>query len=154
MNYKDKAKDIYKRLIESRWATSIQIKGCTEEEIIFIEHKYKIKLPESYKLFLRMFGHGCGYIMEDIDVLYDRILNETEYVNTRVFAEGDKLKMLPANIFVFASRYGEQFLFFDTDLNEEDPPYYYYYWEDGEEIVKYDESMWCFIESELMMMEK
>jgi SMI1 / KNR4 family (SUKH-1) len=154
MNYKDQAQSIYKRLIESRWATPSQIKGCTEEEIIFLEHKYNIKLPESYKLFLRMLGHGHGYIMEDVDILYERILNETEYVNTRVFTEENKPSMLPVNIFVFASRYGEQFLFFDTDLDEEDPPYYYYYWEDGEEIVKYNESMWCFIESELMMMEK
>jgi hypothetical protein len=82
------------------------------------------------------------------------LLHETEFVNTRVFTERNQPSMLPANIFVFAARYGDQFLFFDTDLNEEDPPYYYYYWDNDEEIVKYDESMWCFIESELMMMEK
>jgi SMI1 / KNR4 family (SUKH-1) len=155
MNYKDKAQDIYTRLIESSLAMPSQIKGCTEEEIIFLEHKYNIILPDSYKLFLRIFGHGHGhYMMEDLDILYDRILSITDFVNTRVFTERNKPDMLPSNIFVFASRYREQFFFFDTDLDEEDPPYYYYYWDNDEEIVKYDESMWCFIESELMIVEK
>jgi hypothetical protein len=153
MNYTDKAQDIYKRLIELPLANLGRIKGCTEEEIIFLENKYNINLPDSYKLYLELFGHGHGIIMDDVDILYGQVLNTTDYVKTRVFTEKNKPDKLPANIFVFASRYGEQFLFFDADLKEEDPPCYHYYWDNGEEITKYDESIWRFIELELELIE-
>ena len=91
--------------------------------------------------------------MEDVDIFFDEILEETNFVMKKVFTGKDDPSMLPKNIFVFAARYGEQFWFFDVDLDDEDPPYYHYYWDEDEEITKHDESMWLFVESELIMME-
>ena len=121
------------------------VKGCSEEEIHKLEEKYNVVLPISYRIFLENFGNGIGgKVMNDIDFLYDSISSLTDIARNEILVEkGDPI--LPKQAFVFAMRYGEQFMFFDANGLSEDPPVFYYM-ENDPEFTKIGDSIFDIFE--------
>jgi hypothetical protein len=56
----DNFETLIERLIATRESTRNQFMPCTEKEIINLETSHDVKLPEEYKKFLRVMGHGAG----------------------------------------------------------------------------------------------
>jgi hypothetical protein len=113
-------------MLESGLARPDLIKGCSEQEILELAKKSNVIFPNSYTVFLKNFGYGLGgRIMADIDITYDKILPLTNLLRNEVLIdEGDPC--LPEKAFVFAARYGEQFMFFDASGLVEEPTLFYY----------------------------
>lgn len=125
-NFIDRAIQLKNNIIQQGLGNPELIKGCSESEISKLEQHYKIKLPQSYKIFLRYFGHGLGGgIMKECDILYDDIFSLTNVAKNEILIEeGDP--SLPDKAFVFSGRYNEQFMFFDASGLVEEPPVFLY----------------------------
>lgn len=92
--------------------------GCTEDEIASLEKHFSVKLPSSYKAFLRAFGKESGGFLNDCSYLYASLTT-----TVRRDAESMAAKynfILEPSWFVFLSR-DEIILLFDTTKGE-DPP--------------------------------
>ncbi len=116
-----------------------EFKPCTEAEIEDLEKRNGVKLPEAYKKFLRIMGHGAGSFLEDdhwyifyedfegddwmsLGVKYFKIPEE-EYDDC-CQEEIDWSIDFPSNFFVFAHRGGDYSLGFFGNEVSEDPPIY------------------------------
>jgi hypothetical protein len=67
-------------LIESHLADSADIAACSDLDISDIEGQYKVKLPESYKHFLKTFGKSSRRVLPDLDLMYPAITRQAELV--------------------------------------------------------------------------
>ena len=147
-HFETRAKLLKNRMLKSNIAKPELIKGCSEKEISDLEKKCDVVFPESYKVFLRNFGHGLGgYVMNDIDILYRNIQSLTDLLRNEILIdEGDPV--LPEKAFVFSGRYGEQFTFFDgSGLVKE--PHIFYYMEYAKNFKKIGNSVFDLFESEI-----
>ena len=146
--FEHRANLVKQRMLRSNIALKTHIRGCSIDEILILEQRYHIVLPQSYKVFLKHFGHGLGgYVMNDIDILYDNIQGLTNILRNEVLIEkGDP--SLPDKAFVFASRYEEQFMFFDASGLLEEPPIYYYI-EDAENFDKVGDTIFDILDDEI-----
>ncbi|MEM8718334.1 MAG: SMI1/KNR4 family protein [Cyanobacteria bacterium P01_G01_bin.39] len=125
-DFHSRAKAIKNIMLELNIAKAELIRGCSQSEIENLEQEHNVMFPESYKIFLSYFGHGLGgKVMSDIEILYDDISGLTnELRNETLIEEGDPI--LPDKAFVFASRLGEQYMFFDASGILKEPPILYY----------------------------
>jgi hypothetical protein len=146
------AKTLRQRLLALGVADSYTIAGCTDSEIQRLEVIADLRLPSAYIAFLRVAGKTAGRFMSDVDIYYDKLSK----LNSRAIAILDNWEegrlCLPHRAFVFAMRYGEQFMFFVADGQSEDPPIQRYYLEQG----RFDtiaSSVWDVIEGELLLLE-
>ena len=147
-DFEAKAEALNKKMLESGVANPDLIKGCSEREISILEKENDVVFPHSYKVFLKHFGRGLGgWVMSDIDVLYDDISGLTDYLKNEVLIEeGDPC--LPKKAFVFTGRYGEQFMFFDASGVIKEPPIMYYM-ENASEFVEKGKSVFDILEGEI-----
>ncbi|MEM8718336.1 MAG: SMI1/KNR4 family protein [Cyanobacteria bacterium P01_G01_bin.39] len=122
----DRAANLKKQIIKQGIGRPDLIKGCSEPEISKLEQKYNVIFPQSYKIFLKNFGHGLGgVIMKECDILYNDAFELTNVLRNEILIEeGDPV--LPDKAFVFAGRYNEQFMFFDASGLIEEPPIFLY----------------------------
>src|SRR5437868_1425998 len=100
------------RLLDSRLALPEEIVPCTDTEIREIEGAVGVRLPASYKEFLRVAGKraGCLFAGTDVGLFFPGVIGLTKIARQTLNEwEGDALN-LPKNAFVFADRYGEQFM--------------------------------------------
>jgi hypothetical protein len=83
--------------------------GCSREEIDFLEIKYNLTLPVSYKDFLEHFGHKADHFFQEVLIHYD----DLEFINS-IFKSDYKLNdiELSQKNFAFSSRYETEFGFF------------------------------------------
>ena len=150
---------IVKRLIDIGYRES-NFKGCSEEEITALEKAQNVKLPKSYKEFLRLMGHGAGGFMSASDhweytcnILYDDWfglnhykLSEEDKDNERCINSHQKYcRKIPANLFVFASRLGHDRLCFVADGINENPEIYNL--NEFDELSYHCPSIWNFVSS-------
>ncbi|MBE9048716.1 SMI1/KNR4 family protein [Pleurocapsales cyanobacterium LEGE 10410] len=126
------------------------IQGCSEEEVQKLEKQHNVIFPLSYRIFLKNFGHGIGgKVMSDIDFLYNSLDSLTDIARNEILIEkGDPI--LPKQAFVFAMRYGEQFMFYDANGLNEDPPVFYYM-EGDKEFTKVGDSIFDIFEEEFKL---
>ena len=108
-----------------------EIRGCSAQEITRIENRFQLKLPETYKLFLKAMGKGTGEFLTDCSVTYPFIICWHDTAE-RLFKEQD-LKF-QSSAFVFLERNAEQVLFFDTADGNDDPPIFRYLEGDAEPV--------------------
>ena len=124
---------------------------CTEDEIEELESRFGVRLPESYKKFLRLMGWGPRRFLESDhwDAFYPELLGMGRGEEYEEVCED-----LPEDYFVFASRLSYH-LFFVADGRSEDPPVYSFgdgaagsykkvydsFWDFIAEMVTYDEVM-------------
>lgn len=145
--FADRAKQLKAYIIEQNIGISDLIRGCSKSEIIKLEQKYQILLPESYKVFLENFGHGLGgRIMNDCDILYNDIFDLTNTARNEILVE-DGDPTLPEKAFVFMGRYKEQFWFFDVDGTTKEPSIYDFHVDDAK-FNKTPYSVFDYLESE------
>jgi hypothetical protein len=130
-----------------------EIVGCTDEEIARVQSASGLRLPEAYVAFLRVAGKGAGRFLTDVDLYYDKIMSLNVKAAEKLHLwEGNKLR-LPEKAFVFAMRYGEQFMFFLADGKQSDPPIYLYL-EGAGTFKQVANSFWEIIEGELLDLER
>ena len=148
--FETRARLLKDRILKSNVAKPELIKGCSEKEISDLEKKCDVVFPESYKVFLENFGHGLGgIILSDIDILYEDIFGLTDRLRNEVLIyEGDPI--LPKNAFVFATRFGEQFMFFDTSTATDEPPILHYM-ENHKSFSKVGNSIFDILEKETQL---
>ena len=147
-DFETRAKVLKNKMLELDLAKPNLLRGCSEKEIEKLQLDSNVIFPKSYKVFLENFGHGLGgIIMSDIDILYEDIFELTNQLRNEVLIdEGDPI--LPKNAFVFATRFGEQFMFFDADASSDEPPILYYM-ENHESFSKVGDSIFDILENEI-----
>ena len=147
-DFETRAIALKNKIIELNLADPNLVRGCSNKEIEKLEQDNKVIFPKSYRVFLENFGHGLGgIIMSDINILYEDIHGLTNQLRNEVLIdEGDPI--LPENAFVFATRFGEQFMFFDASSSQDEPPILYYM-ENHESFSKVGNSIFDILEKEI-----
>lgn len=111
-------------LIEIGLATPETIAGCSDEELLEVEKFYNLKLPQVYKDYMRKFGKASGKFLEECGIYYDDLFDGRDAAETLLNNNTDyKLKQ---SDFVFITRYGYQFWYFNTEDGNPNPPVYRY----------------------------
>ena len=156
-DFEHRAKTLKNIMLVLEVAKPDLIKGCSEREISLLEKERDVILPNSYKTFLRYFGHGLGgRVMSDIDILYEDIYTSIRYeissyenlLRDEILIEEEDPR-LPKKAFVFSARYCEQFMFFDASSLVKEPPILYYM-ENDKEFTRVGDSVFDILESEIM----
>ena len=120
---------------------NVHMCGCSEQEIEDLESRCGVKLPESYRQFLRTMGHGAGdFLLSDhFEFLYEQLpglARDDDYL--------EEFK-LPDDYFVFAQRLGGIFLFFRTSEGD-DPPVYCFGDHTGDTYEPFSQTVWEWVE--------
>lgn len=149
-NLASRAMRLKQSILQSEMGKVNLIQGCSEEEIQKLEKQHDVIFPISYRIFLKNFGHGIGgKVMSDIDFLYNSLDSLTDIARNEILIEKED-PILPKQAFVFAMRYGEQFMFYDANGLDEDPPVFYYM-EDDKEFTKIGDSIFDIFEEEFKL---
>ncbi|MEM8718333.1 MAG: SMI1/KNR4 family protein [Cyanobacteria bacterium P01_G01_bin.39] len=149
-DFETRAVNLKKIMIELNIADPNLIKGCNHQEIMQLEQENNVLFPQSYKVFLKHFGHGLGgRVMNDIDILYEDISGLTNLLRDEVLIE-DGDPVLPKKAFVFSARYGEQFMFFDTNRVQSEPAIFYYI-ENAQNFSQVGDSIFDVLEEEIQL---
>ena len=111
--------ELAEMLIQSGIATPETIVGCSESEIAAVENHFNVRLPSSYKAYLRIMGKEMGDFGTNVIMTYPGIMNLCRR-NAQDIAAKKQFDLLPEH-FVFLSD-PDVFMFFDT--REEDPATY------------------------------
>ena len=92
---------------------------CSEAEVAAIDRAIDLRLPESYRLYLRIMGRGAGRFLKSDHwtAFYDDLLTLNKNVRKNLVGVA-----VPSDWFCFATRMGEAYLFFAADGASDDPP--------------------------------
>ena len=123
-----------------------EMRGCSEEQIASLEAGFGKALPTAYRQFLGLLGRGAGPFMSDLELFFPAVAEGNARAK-RMLSWEENLE-LPESAFVFVTRLGEQFMFFEVDGKDSDPPIYHYI-EDAEQFRHAFDSIWEFVEDEL-----
>jgi ankyrin repeat protein len=141
----DNFETLIERLIATRESTRNQFMPCTEKEIINLEISHGVKLPEEYKKFLRVMGHGAGsFLISDHWSAFMESFDDYLGKHFFEYEEDDEPIKQPENFFVFASRMGDSNLGFFADGLNNDPEIYEVDYHGN--IKKCYNSFWGFIQ--------
>ncbi len=97
--------------------------GCSEQDLLELQHGMGVQLPPAYLRFLRRCGADTGDFLRGSDLtlaFLPRLRSSAQALLT-----DDKGPLLPDDAFVFFSHQGYQFLFFRLS-DGPDPPVFYY----------------------------
>src|SRR5687768_10117032 len=105
-------------LVATGVAAPTDLKGCSDADITLLERKYGVKLPASYRAYLKRMGRGAGRLFthDHVSASYEDDLGLTEYERQRRRRpEPDRPAArpveLPADALIILDRLGEQHLF-------------------------------------------
>ena len=127
-------------ILLEKYAFARKAKGCSTSEILSLEARLKVQLPEDYKLFLSFCGHGVTSFLAGSSFVYEKLLDIRDAAEELVSESG--ATPLPDNSIVFVMHQGYQFYF----LNKEGA---YYYMEGRSEFEKRYSSFMEFFLSEV-----
>ena len=116
----DKLELIALQVVASKLASRRELLGCSEAEIMRLEEFFSLRLPESYKTFLTIMGHGAGFFMRGTDAFYPSLLKNREALSEVLTLDKDPF-VLSTTTFVFSSHQGYIFHFFETSHEDQDP---------------------------------
>ncbi len=116
----DLVKAAIKRLVDAGLATRQSIRGCTTDELKRLEANCSLRLPSTYKNFLRAMGHDAGDFLVGSDYAYPKLIGFRDSA-VRLLSECQSTYTLPSTAFVFLFHQGYSFLFFDVHAGKEDP---------------------------------
>ncbi|MEM8830306.1 MAG: ankyrin repeat domain-containing protein [Cyanobacteria bacterium P01_G01_bin.19] len=151
----DSPEKLIERLLKIGFVERSQLIPCSEAEIADLEARNRVKLPESYKKFLRIMGKGAGHFLKSDhwEIFYSDFddwlgvdfykIPEAEY-QEYTQAEIDFSLSIPSNFFVFATRLGDFPLGFFADGKDDDPDIYL--WEHESEIKFWGKTFWKFFQ--------
>jgi len=100
-----------------------EVRGCTEEEIEWLEQKVGLCLPLAYKSYLRAMGKGAGDLFVGTDIFLLQVPGLSADA-ADVLRELDPSLQLPPDAFVFGSHQGYIFYYLRTLPPEDNPPVY------------------------------
>lgn len=92
------------------------IRGCSQEEVRYLEEELGHKLPDAYIEFMKTMGHGVGSsYFRDADMLYKyakaHVVRNNEYIqeiNEDLIEDGQK-DLIPNDAYFFAYDHGEHY---------------------------------------------
>ncbi|NVE01761.1 SMI1/KNR4 family protein [Massilia sp. BJB1822] len=130
----DAFKRLLKRMEHSRVASSQNVLGCTEQEVIAIEKKYKLRLPQVYRRYLETMGHRSGrlFAFDHVAAFYSAVLNLTADAPNDWSEDGldpPSDFLLPRNHLLISERLGDQFEFICCNGDNESPVWYFNTWD-------------------------
>jgi hypothetical protein len=119
-----------------------ELGGCSEAEIQALEQRYSVRMPSSYRSYLKTMGHRAGRLFDSdhwvasyAEVL--RLTQEERESAARDEADASHLEeILGADGLVVLERLGEQFYFIRCNESD-DPPVRYFENDDWETKVAY-----------------
>ena len=117
---RDDMKGFARDLVRYGFATTFELRGCSEREIARLEACFKLNLPESYKSFLSVMGHKAGTFYQGTDCFYHDLFDLREWLEATL-AEDRSPFQLTKDAFVFSSHQGVIYHFFYTIDNKPDP---------------------------------
>jgi hypothetical protein len=103
------------RMAASLVAAPDALRGCSETEIVAIEARYKLRLPATYRHYLKVMGHRSGrlFTSDHMAVFYPYVLEMTDDLRRDRLAPNTDGSppppvgfSLPADAFVIAGRLG------------------------------------------------
>jgi hypothetical protein len=94
--------------------------GCSEQEVEALERKFGLRLPASYRAFLRLCGREMGPFCRGTDMFYPAIEDGRGGL-VELLAEGQVHFELSSDEFVFMSHQGYVYCFFSCS-DGHDPP--------------------------------
>lgn len=116
------SKEFADLLTKNGLATRDELQGCSEEEIEQLEKHIGAKLPQSYREFLALMGHGAGIFHRGSNYLYKDLFDLTNLAKETL---RDGPFELPNDAFVIFSHQGCIFAYFKL-FDGDDPPIYTY----------------------------
>ena len=151
----DSPEKLIERLLKIGFVDRSEFIPCSEAEIEDLETRNKIKLPESYKKFLRIMGKGAGnFLKSDAWEAFYPDFNDWLGVGFYNIPEAelelctqseiDFSLSVPNNFFIFATRYGDFPLGFFADGIDNDPDIYLL--EDESEMKFWGKTFWKFFQ--------
>ena len=171
--YLHKAKEFMKNYPQ----ITAEFRGCSENEILGLENKLNIKLPEAYKEFLLWFGHSGGKILRGTDYYYYYISNEMVegYIEDEIYREGYTFKQIGIDLlnrnkfdgekimkdsFMFMCHQGYAIEY--LNLSEGENPPVYIFVQQNEWLEKgptvwaetYSEYLYCMLKDEINALKK
>ena len=98
--------DFAERLARTELVENYPLRGCTEDEIAKLERRNSIKLPATYREFLKRMGH-CAAGIGSEELLYYSVLTQTEYMHVccKKFNEKRQAEIAELNFFQKISRF-------------------------------------------------
>lgn len=114
-----------KMLLKKKKLMNKPLVGCTEEEIIKLEEKVGLKLPETYKEFLLAVGHESGRLFQGTVVHYSNLI-EIQKRAKELLEENNNPIALPNRSLVFSMHQGYEIRFFDINMGENPPVFLWY----------------------------
>jgi hypothetical protein len=113
-------------------ASSDELRGCSEDEIEALERRYSLRLPNSYRSYLKTMGHRSGRLFDGDHwlVAYADVLRLTHRERENATREGDDSRrkldeILGADGLIILDRLAEQFYFIRCSEGD-DPPVHYF----------------------------
>jgi hypothetical protein len=108
------------RIEASQLVARAPLQGCTEEDLVRLERKFSLRLPQTYREFMLAMGRSAG----DFLLQWDYSIDVVAGLRTNLDAAMQRCHVntsTPASVFVFASHQHSIFFFFDTAMGD-DPP--------------------------------
>lgn len=122
--YEQVMSGVIQRLTDAGLCTAATVRGCSAEEIRKLEQRLGIQLPDAYRTFLSVMGHGAGEFLTGTDWTYPKLFDLWDPAADLIEDNPGSLS-LPPDAFVFAMHQGYQFLFLDCS-GVSNPPVRHY----------------------------
>lgn len=97
---------------------------ATGEDITKLEDQYSVRLPKTYKKFLRGSHPNVERLLVGTDIDMESLVNMREWAEDLLKQDGEVFALEP-NHFVFTMHQGYQFHYFPCD-GTNDPPVFHY----------------------------
>ena len=140
--------DFMTRLLTAGIASETDLAGCSDEQIALLERKYAVRLPESYRWYLKRMGHSSVRLFthDHVRASYDDVLvlTEQERARQQSFPVAERVE-LPTDALVILDRLGEQHLFIRCEQAQEPPVLCYNDWD--REVVESHASVLDWLET-------
>jgi SMI1 / KNR4 family (SUKH-1) len=80
------------RMTQLGVANRINMRGCSRAEIAFLEKRYGLALPSSYRCYLELMGHQSGrlFTSDHIAALYNHVCDLTDDFRIRRLGSGEE----------------------------------------------------------------
>jgi hypothetical protein len=142
--FASRARTAIDRLLAIHIAQPTDIRPCSDQDIHALEEADGVRLPLAYKSFLAHMGRGCGRFLTNdhfTAVFYDDLTPLQRSVREHLADVP-----LPPDLFCFATRMGELYLFFSADGQTDDPPILYWNEETDPSLKVAFPSFWDWID--------
>jgi len=120
-------------LVKNDLLSGKEILGVSDDDLVVIENKFNVKLPQEYIDFLSIFGCKSGKLFAADYIHYPHVLDFQLSLNEFLVEESIDFE-LPKNSHVFLDYQGFYFLYFICDGND-DPIVYSFDADNGVEMA-------------------